>query len=100
MIEATHSVPTPAPAPAPDPESLRLRQISREFEAVLTAAMLKDGLKSATTTWGDEESDAAQQTMMDFVHEQLAYHIGQQGVLGIANTVSERLEQLLGDKHG
>jgi Rod binding domain-containing protein len=72
-----------------------LRHVAQEFEAVLTAAMLKEGLKSANEC-GLGEKDEGSGTYMDIASEQMAYFIGRQGVLGIADRIVDSL-RLQGD---
>jgi Rod binding domain-containing protein len=67
--------------------------VSAEFEAVMTAALLKEGLAKAAAS-GAEESEGGSGTYMSFAYEQLAYHIGRQGVLGIADSITEQLGAL------
>jgi Rod binding domain-containing protein len=66
--------------------------VACEFEAVLTAAMLKEGLKSANQC-GMGEEDQGSGTYMDIASEQMAYFIGRQGVLGIADRIVDSLRQ-------
>jgi Rod binding domain-containing protein len=66
----------------------QLRQVAEEFEAVLTATMLKEGLKGTDDAGGDS-SDSGGSTYMDMTYQQLAYFIGRQGVLGIADQIVE-----------
>lgn len=68
----------------------------REFEAVLCSAMLKEALKSSATSVGDsDEADSGGGTFMEFAWEQMAYHVGQQGVLGLSQTLGTRLRESL-----
>jgi len=90
MISAVgqaHSVSSPDPA---RPNEAQLRQVAREFEAVLVAAMLKEGLKSASQTSVDGDSGGGS-TYMEMTCEQLAAFIGRQGVLGIADQIVKSL---------
>lgn len=72
------------------PEEAQVRHIAREFEAVLVAAMLKEGLKSATRS-GMDGGDEGGSTYMEMTCEQLAAFIGRQGVLGIADHIVQSL---------
>ena len=69
-----------------------IRHLAREFEAVLASAMLKEGLVSARDE-GDEEGGSGSGTYMDIAYEQIAYHIGKQGILGIADDIVRNMNQ-------
>jgi Rod binding domain-containing protein len=90
MTAAIHALQPPAGPLAEGQRNEQLQHIAREFEAVLTAAMLKEGLKGATDTGTDRE-DGGGSTYMDMTCEQLAYFIGRQGVLGIADQIVDSL---------
>ena len=90
MITGIQSVAQSPEAKAPLREDQHLRDIAREFEAVLTAAMLKEGLKSATET-GLGGEDTGGSTYMEMTCEQLAYFVGRQGVLGIADQIVDSM---------
>lgn len=73
------------------PSEAQVRHIAQEFEAVLVAAMLKEGLKSAAQTSVDGEDEGGS-TYMELTCEQLAAFIGRQGVLGIADQIVQALD--------
>ena len=80
-----------APATAADGE---IERVSREFEAVLTATMLKQGLSETSLRWDQEDEDQSTDTFKAFAYEQIAYAVGQQGVLGMADQIKEQLRSL------
>lgn len=73
----------------------QLKQVSKEFEAVLTTALLKESLKNASKISGDD-GDKGSETYKEFAYEQIAHHIGKQGVLGIADQLHQQLSELAG----
>ncbi len=64
------------------------QQTAGEFEAMLTANILKEGLKSAMALNPDSES-GANGTYMEMAYEQLAYFIGRQGLLGLTPHIAK-----------
>jgi Rod binding domain-containing protein len=88
--------PRPAAAtPAqPSPGDGQLDRVSRDFEAVLTATMLKQGLSQTSLRWDDGEEDQSANTFKDFAFEQIAHVVGRQGVLGISDRIKEQLRRL------
>jgi len=69
-------------------------EMGREFEGILLATMLKETLKNASKMGQGEEGEKGN-TYMDMAFEQLAYHLGRQGILGVADQIvgsSDRLE--------
>lgn len=75
------------PAKIKNPE---LYHAAREFEGIFTAAILKQGLRSITESMGsDDDVSKSNNTYMEIAYEQLAYAIGRQGILGIADSIYE-----------
>lgn len=77
---------------AKDPEvrQQQLEAVSKEFEAVLTATLLKEGLSSAKSMNPDEGDS----TYKEFAYEQLAYHIGRQNVLNLSQQLTQQLNAI------
>ena len=99
MLSPLGPMPASFPAPAASSGAAQVRHIAQEFEAVLGAAMLKEGLKSATQTSVDGE-DGGGSTYMELTCEQLAAFIGRQGVLGIADQIVQSLSpEMNGTSH-
>jgi Rod binding domain-containing protein len=75
-----------APDRHPD---VRLAAACREFEGMLLAIILKNGMKSA---WNDEAEPApGSRNLQDFAMEQTARALGQQGVFGMAETMMAQI---------
>lgn len=68
-----------------------LRKISREFEAALTSALLKEQLKSAFSMDIDSQVSGGD-TYTNFASEQIAHYLGQQQMLGISEIIQEKLK--------
>lgn len=77
------------PAEVQDKE---LREVCCEFEAVLTSQLLKEGMKSGQAL-GNEEDDKGSEMFKEMAFEQIAYFVGRQGVLGIADHITESIRQ-------
>lgn len=99
MLSAIAPLDTGTP-PAADPRrDAQLRHIAQEFESVMVAAMLKEGLRSATSA-GTDDGDNGGSTYLDMTCEQLASFIGRQGVLGIADRIVDSLTpERSGNRH-
>jgi Rod binding domain-containing protein len=75
-------------APNRHPDA-RLEDACREFEGMLLAIILKNGMK---TGWNDEtESAPGSENMQDFAMEQTARAMGQQGAFGVAATMMAQI---------
>jgi len=68
-----------------------LREISKEFEAALTSALLKEQLKSAFSMNTDSQVSGGD-TYTNFASEQIAHYLGQQQMLGISDMIQEKLK--------
>ena len=69
----------------------RLKDACKEFEGMLLAIILKEGMKPA---WrDDEEPMAGSENLQDFAMEQTARALGQQGVFGIAEMMMEQMAE-------
>ena len=77
-----------------EPTREAVAEMGREFEGILLATMLKESLKNAAKmSLGEEENKG--NSYMDMAFEQLAYNLGRQGILGVADQIvgsSDRLE--------
>ena len=73
----------------------KLRHVCKEFETVLASSLIKNSLKASMTTGWDDESDgnSANNGYMDMVHSNLGKYIGEQGLLGLADSLYEQLSQ-------
>ncbi|OVE77387.1 hypothetical protein BVX99_02650 [bacterium F16] len=74
----------------------KLRHVCKEFETVLASSLIKNSLKaSMTSAWDDEGGgDTANNGYMDMVHTNLGKYIGEQGLLGLADSLYDELSQL------
>lgn len=89
--ELSPALPGADPAKEPAPVNPQLQQVAREFEAVFTAAMIKEGLRSAMKTGMGEEDGQGTSTYMDMTCQQLADFLGRQGLMGIADNIVAQL---------
>lgn len=81
-------------------EPAQLRETCREFEGVMAAAIFKEGLRSAFQTFKEDgEGDDGSQTFMEIAIDQLANHLGRQGMLGIADMVGHEMTRSLQEDH-
>ncbi len=71
-----------------NPQNTKLYETAREFEAVFTATMLKQGLKSASQM---SDKDSGNSSYMDFAYDQLGNYLGRQGILGIADSIYKQM---------
>ncbi|MDD3119231.1 MAG: hypothetical protein PHQ27_08640 [Victivallales bacterium] len=102
MQELLHRAAAGSDATAMTPQQQELRRACNEFEAVLTAKMLKEGMQSAKELGGDEEEDSGCAGFKDMAYDQLASFIGRQGMLGLGemlyNATKDRLKVTGEDK--
>ena len=78
---------------AEQPTREAVAEMGREFEGILLATMLKETLKNAAKM-GQGEEEGKGNNYMDMAFEQLAYYLGRQGILGIADQIVESSHQL------
>ncbi len=71
-----------------------LKEVALEFEATLTATVLKEGLKAADEI-NKNDSGGGNDTYKNFAYEQIAYQIGKQGILGIADEIVNSISPAL-----
>lgn len=79
----------------------KLKAACQEFEAVLTSIILKEGMQTAKKMGEEEGSpdrDNGGQMYMDMAHEQMAYYVGKNGMLGLGETIYNSLESRMGEK--
>ena len=77
----------------------KLKHACKEFETVLASHLIKQSMKSAMTSWDSDEEGGdggANDGYMDMVHSNLGKFIGEQGMLGIADSLYDQLSQLQG----
>ncbi|OGV54719.1 MAG: hypothetical protein A2X49_09600 [Lentisphaerae bacterium GWF2_52_8] len=93
LMNGIHS-PDPVSGEKPGLEEMRLKKACRDFESVLTSIVLKEGLKSASEMGKGEagDNDAGSETYKEIANEQMAYFVGQQGVLGIGEMLFNSLK--------
>jgi Rod binding domain-containing protein len=77
-----------------------LKAACQEFEAVLTSIILKEGMQSAKemskVDGGANDEDKGSQMYIDMAHEQMAYYVGKNGMLGLGDTIYNSLESRMG----
>ncbi len=73
-------------------QDLKLKDTCKEFEAVLTSLIMKEGMKSAKAMGGKETIDEGSETFMNIANEQMAYFIGKQGTLGLADMLYSQIK--------
>lgn len=77
-------------------EDRELRQVSKEFEAVLIKTMVKEGFQSARKLGNSEEDqDKGSSQFMDMAYEQMADHMAKNIGFGLSDTIYESLKQKL-----
>lgn len=72
-----------------------LRQVSKEFEAMLVKTMVKQGFKSARNLGDDSNADNGSKQFMDMAYDQMAEHMAKNVGLGISDSIYESLKQRL-----
>jgi len=73
------------------PDQRRLREVCIEFEGAMTAAMFKQGLKAAVESIDSDDSEQSSQAYMGMAMDHLAYYLGRQGMLGLADMLTKEL---------
>lgn len=79
----------------PEEQLRALSDLAREFEGVLVANLLKEGLQGASAM-GTEDAGSGTDTYLKLATEQMAYFVGRQGVLGIAEQLVQQQAHKLG----
>lgn len=76
-----------------NPKKLALREKCVEFEAVLTAQVIKEGLRSAQEAgkMEGEEEEKGCAMFNEIAQEQLAYHVGKQGIVGLGDIIFKQV---------
>ena len=76
-------------------KDLELKQVTKEFEAMLVKTMVKQGFKSARNLGDDSDSDHGSKQFMDMAYDQMAEHMAKNVGLGISDAIYESLKQKL-----
>ena len=76
-------------------EDKELRQVSKEFEAMLVKTMVKQGFSSARKLGDDENSDHGSKQFTDMAYDQMADHLARNVGFGISDAIYESLKQRL-----
>lgn len=72
-----------------------LRQVSKEFEAMLVKTMVKQGFQSARKLGDDSNSDNGSKQFMDMAYDQMADHMARNVGFGLSDSIYESLKQKL-----
>ena len=72
-----------------------LRQVSKEFEAMLVKTMVKQGFQSARKLGGDDEGDHGSKQFMDMAYDQMSDHMARNVGFGLSDAIYESLKQKL-----
>ena len=96
VLETALSTPAARPAvkaATGDGRDAGLHRVCTEFEALLTAQMLKRAVASAHRAWqGDDTTTSRSSSQyLDMVSTQLARYVGEQGLLGVADDLYSQL---------
>ena len=78
------------------PKELELKRTCQEFEAVLTASILKEGLRSAQELSkgdGSDESSSSANAYKDMANETMANFVGREGMLGLGDQLFKAIQQ-------
>jgi Rod binding domain-containing protein len=77
------------------PKELELKRTCQEFEAVLTASILKEGLRSAQElSKGDgSDSSSSANAYKDMANETMANFVGREGMLGLGDQLFRAIQQ-------
>ena len=70
-----------------------LRQVSKEFEAIMVSQIMKQGFKTARDISRSEDDPS--NAYMDMAYDQLAQFMGKNSSLGLADAIFESLKQQL-----
>ena len=81
----------------PEEFKAQIREVAKDFESAMSSAMIKESLKNAMTSW-DEEDKSANEGYKDLVIDQMANYFGQNGMLGIADQLTQQLIEMYGGK--
>lgn len=77
--------------PKSSPDKANLKQKCVDFEAVLTSMVLKRGLKAAREINASDDDDNGSEAYREIADEQLAYHVGKQGMVGLGDMLYKQL---------
>jgi Rod binding domain-containing protein len=73
--------------PDADMRKEAVHELAREFEAILVSTLLKESLKNASKI-EDDEDESGGNTYMEMAYDQIAHHVGRQGILGLADQIT------------
>ncbi len=81
------------------PNQKKLKNACMEFEAVMVSMIMKEGLKGSEemgkVSGSEEEADSGVRTFKEMAQEQMAYHVGKTGVLGIGELLYQKVKDRL-----
>lgn len=81
------------------PNQKKLKNACMEFEAVMVSMIMKEGLKGSEemgkVSGSEEETDSGARTFKEMAQEQMAYHVGKTGVLGIGELLYQKVKDRL-----
>lgn len=81
------------------PNQKKLKNACMEFEAVMVSMIMKEGLKGSEemgkVSGSEEEADSGTRTFKEMAQEQMAYHVGKTGVLGIGELLYQKVKDRL-----
>lgn len=79
-----------------DPKRLKLKQACSEFEAVMFSLVMKEGLKGAEelgkVPGSETDEDSGTKTFKEMAYEQMFYHVGKTGMLGLGKMLYDSLK--------
>ena len=96
-VQRIHSDPGARRLAAPEElsaDDARLMELAKEFEAIMTAQIMKEGMKNASVRWDSEPgAPDSHNQYMEIAFERLAYFVGRQGMLGLHQMLYESMKQ-------
>lgn len=83
-------------------KDMALKKSCQDFEGVLTSIIIKQGMKSAQeasfATDADDDRDNGSKQYIEMANEQIGYHIGRNGMLGLGeslyNSLKSRMQEI------
>lgn len=72
-----------------------LREISKEFEAMLVKTMVKQGFQSARKLGDDSDADNGSKQFTDMAYDQMANHMAKNVGFGLSDAIYQNLKQQL-----
>lgn len=81
------------------PNQKKLKNACMEFESVMVSMIMKEGMKGSEemgkVSGSEEEADSGARTFKEMAQEQMAYHVGKTGVLGIGELLYQKVKDRL-----